>query len=569
MEELRKSASVINKVVVVSVALIAAVVLFADDLPTKKSSSPIPTAEAIKAAMPKIEELTRDDFAALKAKKKTSAETADTLLGYIGADDEPVAKFLFRRMAFRQYVLGAAFDKADELYSAARSENGIEYALGIVGNSRQKLVGNAAKALKDRIFVDEKAVKDITAIKAQIAKAPKDDQLQEQLAFAYVAFGDWDAALLAFSGCSGEVAKVAAWELKEDGNRDGNYDAAKVAGFWWAIAEKQARRRAISESVKVHAVNWYKKALALNLLSGLDKKVADRRIEECAALAERTKVVEPKGKGLYMIVDLTKIGKQAITYLDEAPKDGWSDEFRTKKIVLRKIAPGSFEYLPGKSFKITKPFYIGVFEVTQKQYEMTTKASPSGHKGDMRPAENVSYIDIRGPEKGLGWPKDDCVDKDSYLGKMRQKFAIAFDLPTEVHWEYACRAGTKGDFNVEGVEMVKLGKCADNGGETDKHVKVGSFRPNAWGLYDMHGNVWEWCVDRGPNGGGWMDWSAEAKEAETDPKGPAGGSSRILRGGSWDYNVPDCRASRRLRYDPRRRWDNLGFRLACPAETVK
>ncbi|MBR4652822.1 MAG: hypothetical protein IKO72_05630, partial [Kiritimatiellae bacterium] len=86
---------------------------------------------------------------------------------------------------------------------------------------------------------------------------------------------------------------------------------------------------------------------------------------------------EQREKGLYMIVDLSKTGKRAITYLDEAPKNGWSDEYRTKKIALRKIAPGSFEYLPGKSFKITKPFYIGVFEVTQKQYAMIMKTNPS------------------------------------------------------------------------------------------------------------------------------------------------------------------------------------------------
>ena len=78
---------------------------------------------------------------------------------------------------------------------------------------------------------------------------------------------------------------------------------------------------------------------------------------------------EQKEKRLYMVVDLMKSGTMAISYLDAMPKDGWSDEYKTKKMVLRKIAPGSFEYRPGKSFKITKPFYIGVFEVTQYQYE--------------------------------------------------------------------------------------------------------------------------------------------------------------------------------------------------------
>ena len=283
---------------------------------------------------------------------------------------------------------------------------------------------------------------------------------------------------------------------------------------------------------------------------------------------------EQREKGLYMIVDLSKTGKRAITYLDEAPKNGWSDEYRTKKIALRKIAPGSFEYLPGKSFKITKPFYIGVFEVTQKQYAMIMKTNPSAAfahntRGDTRPVDSVSYIDIRGSNKGLGWPKDGDVDGNSYLGKLRKRIGLEFDLPTEVQWEYACRAGTKGDFNVDGVEMVKLGKCADNGGMSDFHVKVGSFMPNAWGLYDMHGNVWERCVDRSKDArAGYFEffgWNSEPKETEADPKGPAVGSSRVVRGGSWCHPPANCRSSFRGRVDSGNRGDDVGFRLVCPA----
>ena len=278
---------------------------------------------------------------------------------------------------------------------------------------------------------------------------------------------------------------------------------------------------------------------------------------------------EQKEKRLYMIVDLTKSGKMAVSYLDGVPKGGWSDDYKKTKMALRKIAPGSFEYLRGKSFKITKPFYIGVFEMTQYQYEkvMGHKNNRSGSKGNMEPVENVTYIDIRGIEKGQGWPKDGAVDDKTYLGKLRKKVGIDFDLPTEVQWEYACRAGTKGDFNVDGVEMVKLGKCRDNGGQKDKHVKVGSFMPNAWGLYDMHGNVWEWCVDRSKNTSGGFsifNWNAEPKETETDPKGPMVGLSRVLRGGSWVHGPGNCSSSRRGCADPGYRGDDVGFRLACP-----
>ena len=280
---------------------------------------------------------------------------------------------------------------------------------------------------------------------------------------------------------------------------------------------------------------------------------------------------EQREKHLYMIVDLIKTGKMSISYLDEVPKGGWSDDYKKTKIVLRKVAPGSFEYQRGKSFKITKPFYIGVFEVTQFQYEKVmghkNNRSEFHKRGDMRPVEKVSYLDIRGENMGQGWPKDNKVDGKSFLGKLRKKVGMDFDLPTEVQWEYACRAGTKGDFNVDGVKMIELGKCRDNGGQKDKHVKVGSFMPNNWGLYDMHGNVWEWCADQSKNTSGgfnFFDWGSEPKETETDPKGPMDGSSRVLRGGSWCHGPDNCSSSRRSRVDPGQRGADIGFRLACP-----
>jgi len=539
---------------------------FADT--TRKTSSMIPTPDEIKAVTPKIVELTRADYAALKAKKKTHAEIADVLLGYIGADDEPAAKYMLRQEAFRQYVLGAAFDKADELYSAVRGENGVEYAVSVVGRTKNSMFMPASKQLKDRIVADERAVKDINAIKAELAKSPENAKLHEQLALTYVAIGDWESALFTFRDCKGdEVSKVAAWELSD--KRGSDYDAAKVAKFWWDFAEKRLKGKQAAEMAKVHAANWYKKAVALNLLSGIDATIANKHIKEAEEFPGQAVVKEQKEKGLYMIVDLAKKGKSAITYLDEVPKGGWSDKFKTEKIVLRKIAPGSFEYLPGKFFKITKPFYIGVFEVTQEQYERTMNVNPSKFKGEMHPVERMSYNAIRGSKKGHNWPKDNKVDDESYLGMLRNTFKLEFDLPTEVQWEYACRAGTKGDFNVDGVKMVKLGKCRDNGGKTDllHHAEVGSFRPNAWGLYDMHGNVWEWCLDRGMDGFAEVDWKAEPKETETDPKGAEVGRSRFLRGGSCHQSAYGCRSSFRLHGDPNiNDWGDGGFRLACPVK---
>ena len=544
------SKTLILFIAVFPLAAMATTTWFVDARHGSKSNA-IPTDREVKAIRPKIDELVQDDLAALKAGKKSHVETGDALLGYIGPNDEAAAKFVFRQMAFYQYVAGEAFDRADELYYALRSEIGVEYALGVVADSRQRLNKPAAHSLKDRIWADERTVRELAAIKAQIAKSPKDARLRERFALAYVASGDWESALQAFRDCSGEVAKIAGWELSDEKSSD--FDAAKVARFWWAFAEGKSGRRQLAESVKAHAAHWYKVAIALNLLTGLDAKVANRRIEVPPPL-----VKERPQKGLYMIVDLTKVGKQAVSYLDEMPKGDWSDEFKTKKIVLRRIAPGSFEYKPGKSVKITKPFYIGVFEVTQKQYEMTMKTNPSEFKGDMRPVERVSYFNIRGRGKGMRWPKDNEVDEDSYIGKMRKRFGLEFDLPTEAQWEYACRAGTTGDFNVKGAEIDKLGKYAGNGGQDDNHVKVGSFRPNKWGLYDMHGNVWEWCKDL------WGTYPA----SETDPIGPKwnGGGNRVVRGGNWNHDAWGCNSRWRGHVRPQDGHADGGFRLCCPAE---
>ena len=335
----------------------------------------------------------------------------------------------------------------------------------------------------------------------------------------------------------------------------------------------------IERCFHAHAAKLYEEAIASDDIKGLNKVQAERRIEEAKeyggnVIATPLMPIKPKpaqnSKDLYMVVDLAKTGKSAISYLGDVPKNGWSDEYKTKKMVLRRIEPGSFEYLPGKSFKITKPFYIGVFEVTQKQYEMTMKVNPSEYKGDMRPVERILYSDIRGDNKGRNWPQNNKVDNNSYIGKLRQKFGLEFDLPTEVQWEYACRAGTKGILNVEGVEMAKLGKCADNGGRNDHHVKVGSFIPNAWGLYDMHGNVEELCLDRGkfgdPNTYYFFSWDSNPKETETDPKGPTVGSSHISRGGAFGSEVEWCSASWRISLPSGHRGGQTGFRLACPAK---
>ena len=180
---------------------------------------------------------------------------------------------------------------------------------------------------------------------------------------------------------------------------------------------------------------------------------------------------------------------------------------------------------------LTKPFYMGKYEVTQEQYEAVMGKNPSDTKGSKLPVTNVSW--------------EDCQE---FIKKLNAKTDGGYRLPTDAEWEYACRAGTttaysygdnltKGDANIDG----------------DSIKAVGSYRPNAFGLYDMHGNVWEWC----------NDWSGSLQDGEvTDPKGPAKGEYRVLRGGSFGYYGSSARSSNRSFNTPALRDFLYGFRLA-------
>ena len=274
-------------------------------------------------------------------------------------------------------------------------------------------------------------------------------------------------------------------------------------------------------------------------------------------------------EGDYMVVDLSS-GK--ITYLKAVPKSGWSDTYKTTKMVLRKVPAGKFVMgSPTNEFgreeaetqhevTLTKDFYIGVFEMTQKQYAIVTGDDPSYYKGDLRPVEQLSYDAIRGRNKGATWPASSEVDDDSFFGKFRAKTGKAFDLPTEAQWEYACRAGTTTALNngtnitneFDDGNMFKLGRVyhnmKDGKGGYEYTTVVGCYLPNAWGLYDMHGNALEYC----------LDWYSENMAADpvTDPKGPETGFYRILRGGSYYFYPKESRSAYRSRYSRTDNYNN-------------
>jgi formylglycine-generating enzyme required for sulfatase activity len=211
--------------------------------------------------------------------------------------------------------------------------------------------------------------------------------------------------------------------------------------------------------------------------------------------------------------------------------------------VLMLTTNDTFRGKPAHSVTITKPFYLGKYEVTQEQWEAVMGDNPSQYKGPKNPVETVSWD-----------------DSQKFLIKLNAKISgqgSKFVLPTESQWEYACRAGSTGNFcfgdriamgmpRWPKVDTSRLGEYAwfsDNSSSTTH--PVGTKQPNAWGLFDMHGNVWEWCED-------W--YGASGAETVTDPIGPTTGRDRVNRGGGGQrrHGLPVGSPCRQRAQEPER-----------------
>ena len=212
---------------------------------------------------------------------------------------------------------------------------------------------------------------------------------------------------------------------------------------------------------------------------------------------------------------------------------------------------------PVHKVTITKPFYLAKYPVTQEQWEAVMGNNPSKFKGTKNPVENVSW--------------DDC---QAFCAKLAASYRGTFRLPTEAQWEYACRAGSTGKY-CYGDDKNQLGEYAwysDNSGR--KTHPVGEKKANAWGLYDMHGNVMEWCQD-------WYDADYYARSPTDDPAGPVTGSDRaidagarpglvgvlprsqrVTRGVGWNGTAAFCGSADRGNGSPRDRDSTLGFRIS-------
>ena len=311
-----------------------------------------------------------------------------------------------------------------------------------------------------------------------------------------------------------------------------------LADGWFDRAAKEQNAN-LKTRMQERAALWYTSALPgvaglaklkvegrIKLLSGVANSAGVERAAPLAATASignlKKEIVLDFGGGIKMELILISAG----TFEMGSPE---SEAGRSSDETLHTVT-------------ISKPFYIGKFHVTQEQYKAVIGENPSHNKAARNPVEQVYW------EDALKF----CEKLSAATGKQKAR------LPTEAEWEYACRAGTRTRYNLgETTEDLKrAGWYPANSG--NKTHEVGGKTPNAWGLYDMHGNVWEWC----------RDWKANyASGPQTDPQGPETGGEHVLRGASYDSLERQCRAA------SRHHWGGphvaIGFRIVMELEAGK
>jgi uncharacterized protein (TIGR02996 family) len=220
---------------------------------------------------------------------------------------------------------------------------------------------------------------------------------------------------------------------------------------------------------------------------------------------------------------------------------------------------------PQHEVEITRPFYLGVFPVTQEQYQKVMGTNPSWFSAEGGGKDKVTGLDTGNfPVERVSWEDAVAFCKDlSEMPEEKRKKRL-YRLPTEAEWEYACRGGASSSSpfhfgaSLSSTQANFDGNYPYGGAALGPYLRrtcaVGSHKPNAFGLHDLHGNVWEWCAD-------WYGENYYNQSPRQGPQGPQNGGRCVLRGGSWYNYAEGCRAATRYWYEPSDRVNDLGFRV--------
>ena len=373
----------------------------------------------------------------------------------------------------------------------------------------------------------QKVEKEIAALRAKLEKDPQDAASRTELVRLYLVEMDNPAQAAPFvdEKCDEATRKyvpAAAKPMEEAPEL-----ACKELGDWYRGLADQATAPTTKAAMLRRAKAYYERFVHLHKADDLARTGAIlmlKKIEDALAKLESksspSSLTLGLGKGVTMKLVRIRPGRFIMGSPDSEQGRGGNEG-------------------PQHEVLITKPFYMGVTEVTQAQYEAVMATNPSQRKGPTNPVENVTWNDAT-----------------EFCRKLSGKTGKTFRLPTEAEWEYACRAGTNTRFSFGDSESALGDYAWHKGNSAGTTHPVGRKKPNAWGLYDMNGNVWECCAD-------W--YGSYPTGTSTDPQGATSGGRRVVRGGSWrPGDAGDFRcAFRDSDHDhPTYRNNNLGFRCA-------
>jgi formylglycine-generating enzyme required for sulfatase activity len=331
--------------------------------------------------------------------------------------------------------------------------------------------------------------------------------------------------LLLSSGCSGVPVKTAATSPPAGENPPPGVDAA----LWKTVDTLVAKlgdddyhvREAAQKEIEVLPVSALAAVKASVERRSADSEIKLRGGKAVAALTDKVFWEKPP-KEFTNSIGMKLVLIPAGEFIMGSPK--------TEKDHLNNESPQH-------KVKITKAFFMGTTEVTQAQWKAVMGNNPSDFHGDDLPVEKVSW--------------DDCQE---FLKILSAKEGKTYRLPTEAEWEYACRAGSTTRFNVGDDGNTFDGVVWHLQNSDFRTHPVGQKKPNAWGLYDMHGNVWELCQD-------WYEEDYYKRSPTNDPAGPETGDGRVSRGGSWAIGLRGCRSAYRTVGDASARDNRYGFRV--------
>ncbi len=378
------------------------------------------------------------------------------------------------------------------------------------------------------------------ARKAERQQLEKKKARQQLGLYYYFVRGRKAQGLAEMAKCDNEaLAKVAAMDNAASSASRTSDEMIELGEAWRAAAGKmrgktQKYKQALNERGRYWLVRAYTDALQgyMRMDEELDRSPAQKILADVEAVLKKEQLLLVNSIGMRLIY--VPPGEFTMGSPESEPH---RHGFKIKNEILEKNIPLSEEQ---HRVRLTKGFFMGIFEVTQEQFEAISTFNPSPSPANPKaPVSNITQVEAK-----------------DFLKALSVKDGRAYRLPTEAEWEYACRAGTDSAFNV-GHRLEP--SHARFGRDNTYAVPVGSFAPNDFGLFDMHGNVSEWVNDY------YMDGYFDRPDSRVDPKGPGVTGSRLYRGGGFDNAAGFCRSAARAIKSGRRKKESLGFRVVFGA----